>query len=110
LFENELPGKNGQNNVAGILFIMIQSYRGFLEIFLICSINIDKLLWIPVHQRKPAALNLHHYAMAFCKGMGNVLHIEFYMLCLIGYEGFRILFHHDCRQQSPRHGGIKYGV
>ena len=48
------------------MFLIVQNgYRFFFVITVLCGRNIYKLLWIPVNQRKPAALYLHRNAMTF---------------------------------------------
>ena len=64
--------------------------RRFFEIFRIGIIDVQELLWIPVSQRKPAALDLDHQAVSFFEGMRHIRQFKFHPLCLAGFEGNRV--------------------
>src|ERR1700759_756898 len=55
---------------------MINAYVRNLIILFITGINISKLLWVPVRQRKPAALNLDHQAVSLFKCMSYIRQTE----------------------------------
>src|SRR5580698_5368619 len=67
---------NGQHNPAGMGGVMPDGdVRGY-EIAVFCLIDIDELLRVAVGQREPGALHLHHEAVAFFEGMGDVIQLE----------------------------------
>ena len=70
---------------------MVYFYCGFLKVLVGAGIDVHHFLGIAVNQRKPAALNLDHDAVAFFEGVGNVVHREFYVGDLARDECFRYL-------------------
>ena len=50
----------------------IDPLLSLLEIGFRCLVDIKELLWIEVNDRKPAALDLHHDAMATTKGVKRI--------------------------------------
>src|SRR5690606_12175759 len=52
---------------------------------------VDVSLWIAIVQRKPAALDLHHYPMPRCECMKHLRHADRVLLDLVRRNGLGLL-------------------
>src|SRR5207245_10196985 len=61
------------------------------KIFWFCRRDVHKCLRMPVHQRKPGALHLHHHTMAAAESVENVRHREFDLRHFARFKWLRFL-------------------
>ena len=83
--------KYGQLDIGRVLPIMVYLEGGFLKIGIPTGGDCKELLWIPVHERKPAALDLDHYPVALFEGMGNFIETKGYFCRFSRFKGLRLL-------------------
>src|SRR5690348_7795381 len=78
---------------------------GLLEVGGPCIIDVHVFLGIAVGQREPAALHLHHDAVAAAEGMADVGHGVIDFLHLAGRErlGFFVAVAEAAAHQLPAH-------
>src|ERR1035437_6179520 len=63
-------------NAGCRVFLMKYLFRSLLKILGLRIRNVGEDLWVPVCQRKPRALHLHHDAMAAAEGVEQIRHRE----------------------------------
>src|ERR1700754_4847195 len=68
--------------------VMINIYRLLYKIGILSVVNIYKLLWVSVCQRKPAALYLYHYFMSLFKSVSHIRQRIFYLGYFTRHKSF----------------------
>jgi len=85
-----LRGDNRQFYEAAPVWRVVDALGGFLEVARLGPEDIgDESLRIPVVEREPAGLDLHHYSVAWQEDMIRRGHSEFVEQRLIGSDRFR---------------------
>ena len=75
--------------------------RCFLEIAFSRRRDIDKGLRVPVYEREPAALHLYHDAVAFLKGVRDLVELKSNLCRLARHQGFG--FFKAVAELAPEH-------
>ena len=69
----------------------VDALRRLLKVRLLCVVDVDKVLWVTIHQWEPGTLDLHHDAVACAESMVGVRQRKVHASGLVWCERFGFL-------------------